>query len=51
MLGLSRETLAGRAQIALRTLERIERGEAEPRRATLVVIERALEAEQTEAAA
>lgn len=50
-IGLSRESLAGRAQIALRTLERIERGEVEPRRATLVMIEQALEAEQAEAAA
>ncbi len=50
-LGLSPEGLADRAQIALRTLERIERGEVEPRRATLAMIEQALEAESAGAAA
>ena len=42
-LGLSREALAGRAGLSLRTVERIERGESEPRRATLVVLRAALE--------
>ena len=41
-LGLSREALAGRAGLSLRTVERIERGESEPRRATLTVIRMAL---------
>lgn len=42
-LGLSREGLAYKAGLALRTVERIERGEAEPRRATVAVIERAFD--------
>lgn len=50
-IGLSRIGLAYKAGVALTTIERIERGDVEPRRATLAVIEQALEAEQTEAAA
>lgn len=53
-LGLSREGLAYKAGIALRTVERIEAGEAKPQRSTLTVIRLALEgaeAEPTEAAA
>ena len=50
-IGLSREGLAYKAGVALSTIERIERGDVEPRRATLAMIEQALEAEQAEAAA
>lgn len=50
-IGLSRIGLAYKAGVALTTIERIERGDVEPRRATLAVIEQALEAEQTEVAA
>ncbi len=53
-LGLSREGLAYKAGVALRTIERIEAGESEPRRATLTVMKQALdalEAERAEAAA
>lgn len=48
-VGLSREGLAYKAGVALRTIERIESGEVSPRRATLVVIRQAL-AEEPEAA-
>lgn len=44
VLGLSREGLAYKAGVAHKTIERIEAGKAEPRRATLAVIEAALEA-------
>lgn len=44
-LGLSREGLAYKAGIAHKTVERIEAGQSIPRRATLAVIEQALEAE------
>lgn len=50
-LGLSREGLAYKSGVAFKTIERIELGENEPRRATLAMIEQALEAEQAEAAA
>lgn len=40
--GFSREELAFKAGVSLRTIERIEAGEVEPRRATLSVIEGAL---------
>lgn len=46
-IGLSRIGLAYKAEVDLRTIERIETGEVEPRRSTLAVIEAAL----TEAAA
>jgi transcriptional regulator with XRE-family HTH domain len=36
--GLSRESLAGRAGISLRSLERIEAGKVNPHRATLHVL-------------
>lgn len=42
-LGLSREGLAYKAGIAHKTVERIEAGLVRPRRATLTVIEQALE--------
>jgi predicted transcriptional regulator len=41
-LGLSREGLAFKAGVSLRSIERIESGETEPRRSTLAVIESAL---------
>jgi transcriptional regulator with XRE-family HTH domain len=45
-LGLSREGLAYKANISVRTVERIELGHTtEPNRATLAVIENALAAE------
>jgi predicted transcriptional regulator len=48
-LGLSREGLADRAQVTLRTIERIEAGEVTPQRSTLRVIDLALEAAAEEA--
>lgn len=50
-VGLSREGLAYKASVSLKTLERIERGEVQPRRATATVIDAALVAEELEAAA
>lgn len=50
-VGLSREGLAYKAGVSLRTLERIESGDVQPRRATLVVIGQALAAEAEEIAA
>lgn len=50
-LGLSREGLAYKAGIALRTVERIEAGEAKPQRSTLTVIRLALEGDEEKAAA
>jgi predicted transcriptional regulator len=47
-LGLSREGLAFKAGVSLRSIERIESGETEPRRATLAVIETALKQAQDE---
>ena len=44
-LGLSREGLAYKAGLAFKTIERIENGQAKPRRATVKVIEDALEEE------
>lgn len=41
-LSLSREGLAFKAGISFKTLERIETGKQEPRRATLQVLEKAL---------
>jgi ribosome-binding protein aMBF1 (putative translation factor) len=41
-VGLSREGLAYKAGISLKTLERLEAGKNIPRRATLAVIETAL---------
>lgn len=49
--GLSREGLAYKAGLALRTVERIEAGDVQPRRATLTVIEQALAAADAEAEA
>ena len=43
--GLSRIGLAYKAGVDLRTIERIETGKVSPRRATLAVIERALDVE------
>lgn len=48
---LSREGLADRAGVSLRTLERIEAGESTPRRATVAVIAQALGVEPEELAA
>lgn len=49
---LSREGLAFLAGVSLRTIERIEAGDSTPRRATLAVIQKAIEDhEPTEAAA
>lgn len=42
-LGLGREYLAYKAQVSLKTIERIERGEVVPRRSTLSVIHDALD--------
>lgn len=42
---LSVEGLAYKAGVSMRTIERIEAGESVPRRATLTVIEAALDAE------
>lgn len=42
-LDLSREGLAYLAGLSVRTIERIESGETEPRRATLTVIRMALD--------
>lgn len=50
-LGLSREGLAYKARVSLKTIERIERGENAPRRATLAVIEQALDPESSETGA
>lgn len=47
---LSREGLAYKSGVALKTIERIERGENEPRRATLSVIQDALHAAERKAA-
>ena len=44
-VGLSRIGLAYKAGVDLRTIERIEAGKVNPRPATLVVIEQALEGE------
>lgn len=44
-VGLSREGLAYKAGLSVKTIERIEAGKSEPRRATLTVIETALAAE------
>lgn len=44
-LGLSREGLAYKAGVSHKTLERIEAGMVMPRRATLTVIEQALDGE------
>lgn len=44
-IGLSRIGLAYKAEVDLRTIERIEEGKVEPRRSTLAVIESALAAE------
>lgn len=41
-VGLSREGLAYKASVSLKTLERIERGHVQPRRATKTVIDQAL---------
>ena len=50
-LGLSHEGLAYKAGVSARTIARLESEENIPRRATLRVIEAALEAEAVEAAA
>lgn len=50
-LGLSVEGLAYKAGVSYKTIERIEAGLAQPRRATLTVIEQALAAEQEALAA
>ena len=50
-LGLSPEGLADRAQLSLRTVERIEAGDVTPHRSTLRVIELALNAFAAEQAA
>ena len=53
-LGLSREALAGRADVSLSTIYRVELAQSIPRRATLTVIRNALaecEREIQEAAA
>jgi predicted transcriptional regulator len=50
-LGLPIEGLAYLAGVSYKTLERIEAGLAKPHRATLTVIERALELEQERTAA
>lgn len=50
-LGMSRELLAANAGVSLRTVERIEAGEVEPRRATLAVIEAALAEAEAESKA
>lgn len=50
-LGLSIEGLSYKAGVSYKTIERIEAGDSIPRRATLFVIEQALEAEAAEAAA
>lgn len=49
--GLSREALAGKADVSLRTIVRLEEGEAVPRRATLKVITLALGLDPLEEAA
>ena len=41
-VGLSREGLAYKAGLSIKTIERIEGGKNEPRRATLAVISRVL---------
>lgn len=41
-LGLSREGLAYKSGVALKTIERLERCEGHPRRATIAVIESVL---------
>lgn len=48
---LSRESLAYSAGVSLKTIERIEREEVEPRRATATVIYSALEAAELKEAA
>lgn len=49
-IGLSRIGLAYKAGVDLRTIERIEAGDVQPRRATLAVIEAALGETEKEAA-
>lgn len=49
--GLSREGLAFKADVSLKTIERIESGQVTPRRATLNGIARALGVEPEELAA
>lgn len=49
-LALSREGLAYKAGVSLSTIERLEAGKHAPRRATLAVIEAALEDEPKAAA-
>jgi predicted transcriptional regulator len=49
-VGLSRIGLAYKAEVDLRTIERIEADEVTPRRSTLVVIEGALQRETEKAA-
>lgn len=49
-IGLSQIGLAYKAGVDLRTVERIERGEVTPRRATLAVIQRVLDDERELAA-
>lgn len=44
-VGLSREGLAAAAGVSVKTVERIEWGKVSPRRATLAMIQQALEAE------
>jgi transcriptional regulator with XRE-family HTH domain len=41
-LGLTREDVASRAGLSYKTIERIEAGDSQPRRSTLVVLEGAL---------
>ena len=50
-ISLSREGLAYKARVSLKTIERIERGEVLPRRATAYVIDAALVAAESGAAA
>lgn len=49
-LGLSRMELAGRAEIHLSTIERIENGKVAPRRSTIKLLSDALGAEEAVAA-
>lgn len=49
--GMSRELLAGKAGVALKTVERIERGEGTPRRSTLACIAQVFGVEPEELAA
>lgn len=49
-IGLSREGLAYKSGVSLKTIERIERGDVEPRRATAAVIDSALVKQERAAA-